>query len=126
MSRIDMYLLIDVQNSFARAPFNFQAYYHNIDVKQVDVPSGTGTFGILPNHVPTLAVLKPGVLTVFEDQGTKKFFGKCMKTVTMNVSIGDLPWLSFAGRQILSSAFGPHQQQWLTFSGINLPGPANH
>lgn len=108
MSRIDMYLLIDVQNSFTRATFHFQAYYHNIDVKQVDVPSGTGTFGILPNHVPTLAVLKPGVLTVFEDQGTKKFFGKCMKTFTMNFSIGDLPWLHFAGRQILSSAFGPH------------------
>ena len=44
-------------------------------MKQVDVPSGTGTFGILPNHVPTLAVLRPGVVTVFEDEGTKKFFG---------------------------------------------------
>jgi F-type H+-transporting ATPase subunit delta len=45
-------------------------------VKQVDVPSGTGTFGILPNHVPTLAVLRPGVVTVFEDEGTKKYFGR--------------------------------------------------
>ena len=44
-------------------------------MKQVDVPSGTGTFGILPNHVPTLAVLRPGVVTVFEDEGTSKFFG---------------------------------------------------
>lgn len=60
--------------------WNFQAYYHNIDVKQVDVPSGTGTFGILPNHVPTLAVLRPGVLTVFEDEGAKKFFGKIKST----------------------------------------------
>merc|ERR1712126_755386 len=44
-------------------------------VKQVDVPSFSGAFGILPNHVPTLAVLKPGVVTVYEDDGaTKKFF----------------------------------------------------
>ena len=59
------------------------AYYHNVDVKQVDVPSGTGTFGILPNHVPTLAVLRPGVVTVFEDEGTKKFFVSS-GTVTIN------------------------------------------
>merc|ERR1711954_264690 len=45
------------------------------NVKQVDVPSFSGAFGILPNHVPTLAVLKPGVVTVYEDDGaTKKFF----------------------------------------------------
>ena len=42
---------------------------------QVDVPSFSGAFGILPNHVPTLAVLKPGVVTVYEDDGaTNKFF----------------------------------------------------
>lgn len=44
-------------------------------MKQVDVPSFSGAFGILPNHVPTLAVLKPGVLTVTEgDNSVKKFF----------------------------------------------------
>ena len=42
---------------------------------QVDVPSFSGAFGILPNHVPTLAVLKPGVVTVYEEDGaTNKFF----------------------------------------------------
>merc|ERR1712142_404949 len=41
----------------------------------VDVPSFSGSFGILPNHVPALAVLKPGVVTVYEEDGnTKKFF----------------------------------------------------
>jgi len=46
-------------------------------VKQVDVPSFSGSFGILPNHVPTLAVLKPGVVSVIEEDGTqKKYFGK--------------------------------------------------
>ena len=41
----------------------------------MDVPSFSGAFGILPNHVPALAVLSPGVVTVYEDEGaTKKFF----------------------------------------------------
>jgi F-type H+-transporting ATPase subunit delta len=45
-------------------------------VKQVDVPSYSGSFGILANHVPCLAVLKPGVVTVYEDDGSsKKYFG---------------------------------------------------
>ena len=45
------------------------------NVKQVDVPSLSGNFGILANHVPLLAVLKPGVLTVHEDDWkSKKFF----------------------------------------------------
>lgn len=53
-----------------------QVYYASANVKQVDVPSFSGSFGILPNHVPSLAVLKPGVVTVFEQDGSnKKFFG---------------------------------------------------
>lgn len=51
-------------------------YYNNANVKQVDVPSFSGSFGILPEHVPTLAVLKPGVVSVFEEDGNvKKYFG---------------------------------------------------
>lgn len=46
-------------------------------MKQVDVPTLTGAFGILPAHVPTLQVLRPGVVTVFNDDGSAaKFFGK--------------------------------------------------
>jgi len=53
----------------------YQVYYNAANVKQVDVPSFSGAFGILPNHVPTLAVLKPGVLSVVEaDNQIKKFF----------------------------------------------------
>jgi len=53
----------------------YQVYYNKANVKQVDVPSFSGAFGILPNHVPTLAVLKPGVLSVIEgDNSVKKFF----------------------------------------------------
>lgn len=46
-------------------------------MKQVDVPTLTGAFGILPAHVPTLQVLRPGVVTVINDDGSSaKYFGK--------------------------------------------------
>ncbi|XP_015786910.1 ATP synthase subunit delta, mitochondrial [Tetranychus urticae] len=62
----------------------YEVHYKDADVKQVDVPSFSGTFGILPQHVPTLAVLKPGVVTVFENEGdTKKYFVSS-GTVTIN------------------------------------------
>jgi len=52
-----------------------QVFYNKVNVKQVDVPSQSGFFGILPHHVPTLAVFQPGVVTVFENDGaTKKYF----------------------------------------------------
>ena len=51
---------------------------------QVDVPSFSGSFGILPNHVPALAVLSPGVVTVFEDDGAAKKFFVSSGSVTIN------------------------------------------
>merc|ERR1711974_338416 len=49
-------------------------YNKATNIKQIDVPSFSGAFGILPNHVPTL-VLKPGVVSVYEEEGAvKKFF----------------------------------------------------
>lgn len=48
-------------------------------MKQVDVPTLTGAFGILPAHVPTLQVLRPGVVTVFSDDGSSaKYFGEIL------------------------------------------------
>ena len=47
-----------------------------MSVKQVDVSSTTGAFGILPHHVPSIAVLQPGLVTVYESDKTQKYFGK--------------------------------------------------
>ncbi|GAB6026092.1 ATP synthase subunit delta, mitochondrial [Chamberlinius hualienensis] len=58
--------------------------YNNENVRQIDVPSFSGSFGILPNHVPSLAVLRPGVLTVFEQDGNSKKFFVSSGTVTIN------------------------------------------
>lgn len=52
-------------------------FYNGTTVKQVDVPTLTGSFGILASHVPTLQVLKPGVVTVYAEDGTAtKYFGE--------------------------------------------------
>lgn len=65
--------------AMSQMAFTFAApngvHYNAASVKQIDVPSFSGSFGILPNHVPALAVLSPGVVTVYEDGGdTSKFF----------------------------------------------------
>ncbi|XP_009071087.1 PREDICTED: ATP synthase subunit delta, mitochondrial, partial [Acanthisitta chloris] len=52
-----------------------QVFYNGANVKQVDVPTLTGSFGILASHVPTLQVLRPGVVTVYAEDGTAtKYF----------------------------------------------------
>ncbi|XP_071857979.1 ATP synthase, delta subunit [Bombus fervidus] len=61
-----------------------QVFYDESVIKQVDVPSFSGSFGILPKHVPTLAVLKPGVVTVYEEDGTVKKVFVSSGTVTIN------------------------------------------
>ncbi|KAJ8935984.1 hypothetical protein NQ318_000854, partial [Aromia moschata] len=59
--------------------------FHNGDtVRQVDVPSFSGCFGILAEHVPTLAILRPGVVTVFEDDGSERKIFVSSGTVTVN------------------------------------------
>merc|ERR1712036_65258 len=58
--------------------------YDSASVKQVDVPSFSGAFGILPNHVPALAVLSPGVVTVYEDDGLAKKFFVSSGSITIN------------------------------------------
>ena len=60
-------------------PSFFQVFFQGASVKQVDVPTLTGAFGILPAHVPTLQVLRPGVVTVFSDDGSAaKYFGELL------------------------------------------------
>ncbi|XP_068447509.1 ATP synthase subunit delta, mitochondrial [Clinocottus analis] len=61
-----------------------QVFFNGASVKQVDVPTLTGAFGILPAHVPTLQVLRPGVVTVFSDDGTAAKFFVSSGSVTVN------------------------------------------
>ena len=40
----------------------------------VIIPATTGQMGVLPGHVPTIAELKPGILSVHDGNDTKKYF----------------------------------------------------
>jgi F-type H+-transporting ATPase subunit epsilon len=42
------------------------------DVEQVDVPGAEGDFGVLAHHAPLIAMLKPGILTIFGAGGTER------------------------------------------------------
>ncbi|KAL5487305.1 hypothetical protein EMCRGX_G019891 [Ephydatia muelleri] len=60
-----------------------EAFYKGVGVKQVDINTTSGSFGILPMHVPAVAVLKPGVVTVYDGDKTQKFFASS-GAVTIN------------------------------------------
>ncbi|EHH59020.1 F-ATPase delta subunit, partial [Macaca fascicularis] len=52
-----------------------QVFFNGANVRQVDVPTLTGAFGILAAHVPTLQVLRPGLVVVHAEDGTtSKYF----------------------------------------------------
>jgi len=62
-----------------------KVFFNAAVVKQVDVPTMAGMVGILAQHVPTLGVLKPGVVQVAEEDGsvTKVFVSS--GTLAMNI-----------------------------------------
>ncbi|KAK6251009.1 ATP synthase [Theobroma cacao] len=52
-------------------------YASELSTKEVDmviVPATTGQMGVLPGHVPTIAELKPGILSVHEGNDVTKYF----------------------------------------------------
>ena len=42
------------------------------EVAQVDVPGEEGEFGVLAGHAPYIATLKPGVLTIYGEDGPQR------------------------------------------------------
>ena len=44
------------------------------EVEQVDVPGAEGDFGVLAHHAPFVSTLRPGVLTIHESGGAKRYF----------------------------------------------------
>jgi F-type H+-transporting ATPase subunit epsilon len=42
------------------------------DVQQVDLPGAEGDFGVLEGHAPTVATLRPGILTVHAAGGAQQ------------------------------------------------------
>ncbi|CAK7356227.1 unnamed protein product [Dovyalis caffra] len=46
----------------------------NMEVDMVIIPATSGQMGVMPGHVPSIAELKPGVLSVHEGNDVKKYF----------------------------------------------------
>merc|ERR1712002_36236 len=81
--RVGVRAYSDAPMAFTFASQN-KVFYNSANVRQIDVPSFSGSFGILPAHVPSLAVLKPGVMTVFEADGSAKKYFVSSGIVTIN------------------------------------------
>jgi len=61
------------------------------DVNQVDVPGAEGDFGVLAGHAPTVATLRPGILTVHTASGQRRI-----------VVLGGLAEVSASGLTVLA------------------------
>ncbi|CAL8254056.1 unnamed protein product [Merluccius merluccius] len=88
-----------------------QVFFNGASVKQVDVPTLTGAFGILPAHVPTLQVLRPGVVTVFSDDGSAAKYFVSSGSVTVNAD---------SSVQLLAEEAFPLDQLDITAAKANL------
>ncbi|CAM6099430.1 unnamed protein product [Calypogeia fissa] len=53
-------------------PYKFEIQAREVDM--VIVPASTGQLGVLPGHVPTIAELKPGILSIHEGDNVQKYF----------------------------------------------------
>ncbi|KAF2142002.1 uncharacterized protein K452DRAFT_270697 [Aplosporella prunicola CBS 121167] len=51
-----------------------QSIYKSSEVVQVNIPAETGDMGVLANHIPSIEQLKPGLVEVIEEQGSKQYF----------------------------------------------------
>ncbi|XP_069328110.1 uncharacterized protein [Eulemur rufifrons] len=71
------------QRSFAFASPT-QVFFSCANVLQVDVPTLTRAFGILAAHVPTLQVLRPGLVVVLAKDGTTSKYFVSSGSVTVN------------------------------------------
>uniref|UniRef100_A0AC11DHB1 ATP synthase F1 subunit delta n=1 Tax=Ovis aries TaxID=9940 RepID=A0AC11DHB1_SHEEP len=61
-----------------------RVFFNGANVRQVDVPTQTGAFGILAAHVPTLQVLRPGLVVVHAEDGTTSKYFVSSGSVTVN------------------------------------------
>ncbi|ELK29440.1 ATP synthase subunit delta, mitochondrial [Myotis davidii] len=61
-----------------------EVFFNGANVRQVDVPTQTGAFGILAAHVPTLQVLRPGLVVVHAEDGTTSKYFVSSGSVTVN------------------------------------------
>ena len=65
------------ENGYAMATFHFdlvspEKLAFSGEVDQVDIPGAEGDFGVLANHAPVVAAVRPGILTVITGNSKQK------------------------------------------------------
>ncbi|CAD5217444.1 unnamed protein product [Bursaphelenchus xylophilus] len=61
------------------------SFFNKEVVKQVDVPTQAGVVGVLASHVPTIGVLKPGVVSVTKADGSQVKLFVSSGTLSVNI-----------------------------------------
>src|SRR6185437_8589762 len=85
------------------------------NVEQVDVPGLEGDFGVLEGHAPTVATLRPGILTVHMSDGAQRivvlggFAEVSEKGLTIVADLAD-PLESF-DKELLAKHIGELEQR---------------
>ncbi|KAI1333699.1 ATP synthase delta chain [Xylariaceae sp. FL0016] len=51
-----------------------QSIFTSQEVVQVNIPAESGEMGVLAQHVPSIEQLRPGLVEVIEESGSKQFF----------------------------------------------------
>ncbi|GJJ70938.1 F-type H+-transporting ATPase subunit delta [Entomortierella parvispora] len=51
-----------------------QTLFKDVAVGQVNISAVSGDMGILASHVPSIEQLRPGIVEIIENAGSKKFF----------------------------------------------------
>jgi len=65
--------------------------FKDVAVGQVNISAVSGDMGILASHVPSIEQLRPGIVEIIENAGSKKFFGKtfCSPSKSLFLPLGD-------------------------------------
>ena len=82
------------------------------DVEQVDVPGVEGDFGVLANHAPFVATLRPGILTVHGAGGAQKIV--VLGDSRTDISIGEAGGIGFQGDALARSNFCAQLRHWFS------------
>ena len=69
---LDWFVFLYIFNYNSKLIGFFSFVYFKVDM--VIIPATTGQMGVLPGHVPTIAELKPGIMSVHEGTDIKKYF----------------------------------------------------
>lgn len=51
-----------------------ERHFASTQAVMVEVPGGAGDFGVLPGHAPLISDIRPGVVTIHLDGGTRQRF----------------------------------------------------